>query len=221
MDKIVVIAPHPDDETLGCGGTILKHIDNGDEVHWLICTEVDSDFGWTADQIKRRNEEIKNVSQTFGFTSVIELRLPSTKIDLIPIRDLVEKISKPLHVIEPNILFIPWFMDVHSDHQIISNSFQAFYKWFRYPFIKKAYMYEVLSETEYGQLGKATFKPNVFVDINTYLEKKISIMKNYKSEISEFPFPRSVRAIESLAFLRGSQSGFKAAEAFELIFERK
>ena len=82
-------------------------------------------------------------------------------------------------------------------------------------------MYETLSETEFNFVENRTFRPNVFINISQYLDDKIKMMKNYESEIGEFPFPRSEKAIRSLAALRGSQSGFEAAEAFELVYERK
>ena len=116
---------------------------------------------------------------------------------------------------------MPFAHDVHTDHQLIAKAMQSTIKWFRYPYIQKVLMYEVLSETDFNFIEQRVFRPNVFVDISNHLNDKIETMKIYGSEIGEFPFPRSEKAVRSLAALRGSQSGFKAAEAFELVYERK
>ena len=116
---------------------------------------------------------------------------------------------------------MPFAYDVHTDHQIIAKALQATLKWFRYPHIRKVYMYETPSETEFNFVENRLFRPNVFVNISPYLEDKIEVMKIYAGEMGEFPFPRSEKTIRALAALRGSQSGFESAEAFELVYVRK
>ena len=115
---------------------------------------------------------------------------------------------------------MPFAHDLHTDHQSIAKAMQSTFKWFRYPHIKKVLMYETPSETEFNFIENRTFHPNVFVDISDYLNKKIETMNIYESEIDDFPFPRSEKIMRSLAALRGSQSGYEAAEAFELVYER-
>ena len=115
---------------------------------------------------------------------------------------------------------MPYVYDVHTDHQITAKALQSTFKWFRYPHIQKVMMYETLSETEFNFLDKRNFNPNVFINISGYLDDKIEAMQLYESEIDDFPFPRSEKTIRSLAAFRGSQSGFEAAEAFELVYER-
>ena len=122
---------------------------------------------------------------------------------------------------EPDIVYMPFAYDVHTDHQIIAKALQSTLKWFRYPHIKKVYMYETPSETEFNFVENRVFRPNVFVNISLYIDDKIEVMKNYASEMGEFPFPRSEKTLRALAILRGSQSGFDSAEAFELVYERK
>jgi LmbE family N-acetylglucosaminyl deacetylase len=219
--KILAIAPHPDDETLGCGGILFKHKAEGDEIYWLIVTGISEDTGWANDAVIKRDNEIISVSKKYGFSDVFNLRLPTTKIDTLPLSDLIGKITNVYNNIKPDVIYMPFAYDVHTDHQIIAKALQSTFKWFRYPHIKKVYMYETPSETEFNFVENRVFRPNVFINISQYLGNKIETMKIYDGEMGDFPFPRSEKAIRSLAALRGSQSGFESAEALELVYERK
>jgi N-acetylglucosamine malate deacetylase 1 len=218
--KVLVVAPHPDDETLGCGGTLFRHKAEGDDIYWLIITGINQEGGWQEKVVKKRNDEIDAVAEKYDFKDVFNFQLPTTKIDTIPLIDLIEKITEVYKKVEPEIIYIPFVCDVHTDHQIISKALQSTFKWFRHPYIKKVLMYETLSETEFSFTEDRIFRPNVFVDISEYLDNKIETMKIFESEICKFPFPRSEKTIRSLAAFRGSQSGYEAAEAYELVFEK-
>lgn len=219
MDRILVIAPHPDDETLGCAGTLLKHIANGDEVHWLIVTAMLSDYGWSSSEIEKRELEIAEVANVYNFKQVHNLSLPVSNLDQINFSVLVRKFSEILNKIKPNQLYMPFGFDVHTDHQIVAKALQSSIKPFRCPFINRVLMYETLSETDHNFLDSRTFKPNIFINIEEYIDKKLEIMKIFKSEIGEHPFPRSVKAVKALSVLRGCQSDNFEAEAFELLYE--
>ena len=221
MSRILVIAPHPDDETLGCGGTLFRHKQRGDELYWGIITEIRVETGWSEKTVKTRELEIANVAKSYGFADIFNFRLPATKIDTSSLSEIIEKIAVVYKKIEPEIIYMPFAYDVHTDHHFIAKALQSTFKWFRYPHIQKVMMYETLSETEFNFLDKKNFNPNVFVNIADYLDDKINAMQLYESEIGDFPFPRSEKTLRSLAALRGSHSGFKAAEAFELVYERK
>lgn len=213
---VLVIAVHPDDETLGCGGTLLKHKASGDEVHWLICTTIDR----TNSYYKTREDELKRVADAYEFNSVNNLRLKTMQVDEYGMSGLIDKISNVINTIKPNIIYLPFKGDIHSDHRKIFEASYSCTKSFRYPFIKKIYMMEILSETEFAPSTKEdSFIPNTFVDISAYFEKKIEIMKNFKSEISMHPFPRSERNLKSLATLRGATAGCEYAESFVLLKE--
>lgn len=216
MSKVLCIAVHPDDETLGCGGTLLKHKSNGDEIHWLICTQTEE----KKDFYKTREEEIKKVTQLYNFDTVSKIKLNSMRVDEVTISELIEKISKVINKIQPEIVYMPFKNDVHSDHRIIFDAAYSCTKSFRYPFIKKIYMMETLSETEFAvSSNDSSFVPNSFSDISDFIDKKIEIMKIFKSEMKEHPFPRSVKTIEALATYRGATCGANYAESFILIKE--
>ena len=218
--KVLVVAPHPDDETLGCGGTLLKHKASGDKIHWLIVTGIDEEAGYSAERINIRSHEIKTVSTMYGFDSVINLNLPTTKLDILPMQHLVEMIGDAILKIGPEILYVPFPGDIHTDHQIVFQAVAACSKWFRFESIKRILAYETLSETDFAISPEINaFTPNVLVNISEFLQKKLQIMQTYKSEMGLFPFPRSEEAIVALAQIRGVAAGCEAAEAFMLLKE--
>ena len=134
---------------------------------------------------------------------------------------MIEKISSTISKTKPELIYMPFKSDVHTDHKIISQATQSSIKWFRHNSIKKVLMYETLSETNFSFIENDRFKPNTFIDITDYIDDKVETMKIYKTEILEHPFPRSEKSIRALASLRGSQSGFDSAEAFALVIDRK
>jgi LmbE family N-acetylglucosaminyl deacetylase len=219
--KTLFISPHPDDETLGCGGTIFKHGSQGDELYWLNITGISEKMGFSKERVQAREQEINEISKKFRFSRHINLQLPTTKLDSLPMGELIEKISEVYKEIEPQVIYTPYIYDVHTDHNIIAKALNSTIKWFRHPYIKKVLSYETTSETEFNFLEGKRFKPNVYINISNHLNQKIEAMKIYKSEVGDFPFPRSEKTIRSLAYLRGSQSGFEAAEAFQLAYERQ
>ncbi len=218
--KTIIIAPHPDDEVLGAGGTLLRRKAEGATVAWLIVTGITAETGWSEDKIKQRADEIKRVTALFGFDSVFELDFPTTQLDQVPMSDLVAAISNVFKTFEPEEVFVPHPSDVHTDHRVVFNAVASCTKWFRYSSVKRVLAYETLSETDFGLGTSQAFRPNVFIDIEPYLDDKLRAMDIYASEVGAFPFPRSHQAIRALATLRGVASGFKAAEAFELLRER-
>ncbi len=218
--KILVISPHPDDETLGCGGTILKHKDISDKIYWLIITNIDVKNGWDKDIVEKRQKEIDIVAKMYGFEKTFKLDYPTAKLDTIPMQEIIESISKVIFEIKPEIIYLPNRSDVHTDHQITFKTAYSCTKNFRYPFIRKILMYETLSETEFTPaLPENTFISNVFVDITKYFEKKLEILKIYDSEVMEKPLPRSIDIINAFNKYRGSIIGKKYAEAFILLKE--
>jgi N-acetylglucosamine malate deacetylase 1 len=219
--EILVIAPHPDDETLGMGGTILKHKGKGDHVHWLIVTNINPDHGWEKDIVVARQSEIQKVAEKYEFSSVHKLDYPTTRLDEYPLRKLINSVSTIINLVKPDTIYLPNRSDIHSDHRITFDMVMACTKSFRYPFIRRLLMYETLSETEFTPaLPEKLFAPNIFVDISEYIEQKIEVIQIYKSEVMVAPLPRSLESIRALSLYRGSRIGVKAAEAFQLIFER-
>ena len=218
--KTIVVAPHPDDEVLGAGGTLLRRKFEGAKVAWLIVTTATNQAGWSSEQIKKRDNEIESIRKLFGFDSVFQLNLPTTQLDTVPTGELISAISEVFKTFEPDEVFVPHSSDVHTDHRIVFDAVVSCTTWCRHPSIKRVLAYETLSETDFASGTSQGFRPNIFVNIEPYLATKLRAMNIYKTEMGDFPFPRSNEAIQALAILRGAASGFEAAEAFELLRER-
>jgi LmbE family N-acetylglucosaminyl deacetylase len=220
MSVIVVVAPHPDDETLGCGGTILRHVANGDEVHWLIITNMSISSSFTELQVSWRQREIEKVSQEYGFVKVHDLKFPPARLDSLPRGEIISSIGQVINQVLPEIIYLPYRGDIHTDHVVVFDAVASCTKSFRYPFIRRILCYETLSETDFGiNPDTRGFTPNSFVDITEHLDKKLEIAQIYETEMGDFPFPRSYEAIESLARVRGVACGCLAAESFVLLRE--
>jgi LmbE family N-acetylglucosaminyl deacetylase len=218
MRKVVVISAHPDDETLGAGGTLLKHKKNGDQLFWIIVTKMDESQGFSSERIKSRQSEIKEVKGIFGFESVFELGHHTMTLQSQTMLTLIPQLGDIFHHIEPEIIYTLNRSDAHSDHRLISEAVMANIKAFRHPYIKRVLMYECISETEFSpQFPENVFIPQYFVDISDFFNEKLRIMKVFESELGEHPFPRSLKNIEALATFRGATAGCKYAEAFQVV----
>lgn len=220
MSRVLFVAPHPDDETLGCGGTIMKNRAAGNEVHWLIVTSMTKEQGFSEERIQDRETEIEKVAKEYGFDGVFRLNLPTARLDIIAKEKIISMIGDVINKLRPDTVFLPNCSDVHSDHKITFDAASSSLKTFRSPFIKKVFAYETISETEFAPaLSGNAFVPNSFSDITEFLDGKISIMRIYKGEMDEHPFPRSAENIKALSVLRGATAGVRNAEAFMLLKE--
>lgn len=218
MKKIIIISAHPDDETLGAGGTLLKHKAQGDEIYWLIVTNISESQGFSSDRVLSRQQEIEKVSKSFGFTKTFKLDYPTMTLSSSSINEIVPKISAIFQEVLPEVVYTLNRSDAHSDHRYISDAVMACTKSFRYPFIKKVLMYECISETEFAPaFPEKMFIPNYFVDISEYMETKIKIMNVFESEMGLHPFPRNEKNIRALATFRGAVAGANYAEAFQVV----
>lgn len=218
--KTLVIAPHPDDETIGCGGTLLRLKAEGSRLAWMIVTEISEAAGWNANVVKRRCTEIQSVAKMVGFDRVFELGFPAAGLDVVPGRELVSAFGDVFREFQPEQVFVPNRSDVHTDHRLVFDAAAACSKWFRYASVKRVLAYETVSETDFALDSESAFQPNYYVDIEHFLSRKLEIMSVYGSEIGRPPFPRSIENVKALALVRGSSSGFVAAEAFKLLRER-
>ena len=218
--NVLVISVHPDDETLGCGGTILKHKKQSDDIYWLILTEPSEELGYSKAFIHDRAKQIEDVSQAYQFNRTYHLRFPTTRLHKIDFSEIISKISPVLQEVKPEIIYTVNRSDIHTDHQVAAKAIMSCTKSFRNPYIKRILMYECISETEMAYpLPENMFIANVYSDITDFLDKKIEIMKKYESEVQEPPAPRSVENIRAIARFRGATSSVHYAEAFMLVKE--
>lgn len=219
-ETILVLAVHPDDETLGCGGTLLKHKAGGARIHWLIATSVSTEWGYSENVVRERAGEVEAVADRYNFDEVHELRLPPAAIDTIPVGKLVAQFGAVIEKVAPDTLYLPFPFDVHSDHRIAFDTMYSCTKSFRYPSIKRICLMETPSETDFSPpLPGRIFAPNCFVDISDHFDKKLKIAAIYKSEMGGHPFPRSPETLRALAMVRGASAGCRYAEGFMLLKE--
>ncbi|WP_421781067.1 PIG-L deacetylase family protein [Kiloniella litopenaei] len=212
---VLVVAPHPDDETLGCGGTLLKHKASGEDIHWLIMTMVRQEYGFPEEQEKNRAKQIQEVSNRYAFDSIHNLDLQPAGLDRVPLGDLINKVGIVFGKVKPNTVYLPFPGDAHSDHDVTFKACFPNTKIFRHPYVKSVRIYETISETDFGPgIQDQGFKPNLFINIENFLDKKLEILNLYEGEILPPPFPRSSEAVKSLALLRGHQTQTMAAESF-------
>lgn len=217
---VLAIAPHPDDETLGCGGVLLRHHAEGDAIHWLVVTAITPALGFPPERVAARRQELLAVADRYGFSSVSELCLPATRLDTLPKGDIVAALGNVFRQVQPDTVYVPYRNDAHSDHAAVFDAAAACCKGFRHGYVKRVYAYETLSETEFGlRPDDGGFRPNLFVDTSATFEEKLAIMRLYAGEMGPFPFPRSEECLRAQAVLRGSQAGCRAAEAFMILKE--
>ena len=218
MSKVLVIAPHPDDEVLGVGGTIARLAYEGHDVFVAIVTHGDPSMFDPAFIAQGRKEALE-AHRLLGVRDAIFLEgFPAALLDTIPHARLNEALQKVLHNVEPEILFIPFYGDVHLDHRLIFESALVAARPNRTQQVQVIYAYETLSETNWNAAPLTPgFLPNTYFDISAFLEVKLQAMSIYQTQLKPFPHERSLEAIRALARLRGATVGFEAAEAFMLI----
>ena len=219
--RVTIISAHPDDETLGCGGTLLKHKAVGDTLFWIIATQAHGSR-WSAKVIKRKEQEVDRVSKAYGVEKYFKLRFPTMRLDKIPQADLIDRIRAAISKVKPELVYLVHGGDVHTDHHAVFTATMSVLK----PFymtrlgVRRVLCYETLSSTEASPpLINRSFTPNVFNNIASYMEHKIEIMKLYETESQSDPLPRGPSAIRALARYRGATIGVDYAEAFMLIRE--
>lgn len=218
--KILVIAPHGDDEILGAGGALFKHSRGGDKVYRCIITEP---YGpdWSEEYIANRQQEIKKSGKILKIEKTFLLGFPTVKLDTVPQKELNDRLAEIVNEVKPEIVYTAYSGDLNADHRLTFESTLVAARPVPKGSIKRILSYEVVSETEWGRNLKS-FIPNFYIELNRVdLQKKLSALRAYGSEIKPYPHPRSLEVLETLAKLRGSEAGIKLAESFVLIREIK
>ena len=223
-ERVLVIAAHPDDELLGCGGTIALHSLVGDDVSIIIAAEGATSRGDINQENIFENETnyLKECSQNaaalLGVKNVKMLELPDNRMDSLDRLDLIKLIEFNLNRIKPTVVYTHHSGDLNVDHRRLHEAVVTACRPKPNFFVKRILTFETLSSTEWQSNGNgAFFQPNWYVDISSVLEKKINALSFYESEICDWPHPRSKEAIAILAKYRGSQVGKNAAEGFFLL----
>lgn len=219
--NVLVIAPHPDDETLGCGGALLKHAAAGDGLYWVVVTK-GHEPRWSRETIERREQEIQKVAAAYDCKKLFRLTFPAARLDTLPLGDLLKAFSEVLDEVKPEWIYTVHAGDIHSDHRVVFEATMSAVKSFNFTTagVKRLMCYETISSTDAMPATAATvFLPNVFCDITPFIERKLEIMSLYKGEVHPYPMPRSLESIRALARVRGATVMTEYAEAFMLLRE--
>jgi LmbE family N-acetylglucosaminyl deacetylase len=221
--SILVLAAHPDDEVLGCGGTIARRVEEGEQVYISILGEgITSRYNEReeADQqlVDALEETGREVAELLGAKEVYSHNFPDNRFDTVPLLDVVKTIEDLIDEIQPEIVYTQHGGDLNIDHNIVYRATLTATRPMTDCPVRKVYAYEVASSTEWAfQEFSPPFRPNTFVDISETLEKKIDAMEMYESEARSYPHPRAPESLRAIARNWGRTVGLQAAEAFELV----
>lgn len=223
MNEILVIAPHADDEILGCGGVIAKSLAAGDEVTVLIATNasVGAPELFTAEQIDTVRSEAKTAHRLLGVTRTLFLEWPAPALDQYPVYKMAGKLASLVRDLGVDTVYIPHRGDSHKDHRAVHDAALVACRPFPDACVKRIYAYETLSETEWGEpVAAEAFVPTRFLALTeAEFGKKLAALACYASQLKPFPAARSLEAVEALGKVRGAAVGCVRAEAFEVIRE--
>jgi LmbE family N-acetylglucosaminyl deacetylase len=216
MNKIIlIVAAHTDDEALGCGGTIARHVAEGDTVHAVFMADgVNSRQDVVADDLQQRMAVAKCAHKILGLQRVEYLDLPDNRMDSLPLLDVVQALERVVQSVAPQIIYTHHHGDLNIDHRITHQAVMTACRPLPGGSVREIYSFEVLSSTEWATPQQEPFFPNVFVDISDFLEIKRKALQAYQLEMRSAPHSRSIVHAENLASHRGHSVGVTAAEAF-------
>lgn len=220
IKNILIVAPHADDEVLGCGGTMAKYAQNGHRVYVAVMTNAhkgDPDL-FSEDLIHTVRSEAKAAHELLGVTKTFFYEFPAPRLDTFPAYKISNELGKLYHELNIEVLYLPHRGDIHKDHTVIFHAGLVAARPINNCPVKKILTYETLSETEWAMpFPDEVFIPNVYEEITTFITKKTAAMQCFKSQLKEFPHSRSIASIEHLAQYRGATIGKHFAESFALI----
>ncbi len=223
--NVLVIAAHPDDEVLGCGGTIARLADEGHFVNIVILGEgvtsrYDSRDFAANDKLNHLLSCSATAATILGATDTTNYGLPDNRFDSIDLLEVVKTIERLVDYHRPQMVFTQHGGDLNIDHSIVFRATLTALRPMQGSTVSSLYCYEVFSSTEWSfQQFPPVFKPDLFMDISQTIDQKIEAMQAYEGEIRDFPHPRSEKNLRAIATRWGSVVGLKAAEAFETIWE--
>lgn len=221
--SVLVVAAHPDDEILGCGGTMKRLTREGHEVRIAILAEgMSSRYAHREDadqqQLRHLHARAQQAADKVGAKELVLCKLPDNRLDTVPLLDVVKLVEELVARFQPEVIYTHHPGDLNVDHGVVYRAVLTATRPLAGQCVREIYAFEVPSSTEWAfQRLEPSFRPNVFVDITETLEAKIEALACYDTETRKFPHPRSAEALRAIAARWGSVAGLQAAEAFELI----
>lgn len=219
--KVLIVAAHPDDEVLGCGGTASRLVNEGCEVYTAILGEGITSRddarqpGKRAEEIARLKQQTLDANKLLGVKDVFMFDFPDNRFDTVPLLDIVKVVEKVKEKIKPGILFTHFENDLNIDHKITYQAVLTASRPLPGESVKEIYSFEVLSSTEWR--FPLSFSPDCFFDITQTIDIKTAALEKYESELKEFPHPRSIKGMKLNAEQWGMKTGVAFAEAFKVV----
>lgn len=224
MKTVLVVAAHPDDEILGVGATVARHVMEGDTVYALILGEGQTSRGTCREEISREVVEELHCNtlesaKAVGFREVFFADFPDNRFDAVNLLDIVKAVEQKIQELQPQVVYTHYSGDLNVDHQYTARAVLTAARPIGDYCVEEIYAFETLSSSEWNfdHSAQPAFAPNVFVDITDYYDKKEQAMNCYVSELCSFPHPRSLAGMDALSRARGMAAGMERAEAFMLI----
>jgi LmbE family N-acetylglucosaminyl deacetylase len=222
-ESVLVVAAHPDDEVLGCGGTVARLANEGHEVRIAILAEGMTSRTSQREQTDRKqldhlHSNAQQAADKVGAKELVLSKLPDNRLDTVPLLEVVKLVEELFEKFSPTVIYTHHPGDLNVDHGVVHRAVLTATRPFPGQRVREIYSFEVASSTEWAfQRLEPLFRPNVFVDISSTLETKVAALACYDTETRKFPHPRSPEAVRAIAMRWGSVAGFPAAEAFELV----
>ncbi len=219
--KVLVVAAHPDDEVLGCGGTIARFANEGSQVTIVLMGEGpqsrhdNKESGAQSKDVKEVRSFSERAAEAMGVKDVRSLSFPDNAFDSVPLLDLVKAIEKVKEEIRPSVVFTHSAADLNIDHVLTNKAVLTACRSMEDESVKGIYAFEIASSTEWNV--PYSFSPTMYVDIHKTIDQKINALQCYETEIRQFPHPRSEKNLRAMATVRGATAGFHCAEAFEVL----
>ena len=219
VTRVAVIGAHPDDELLGAGGTLARHVQAGDEVHAIVVAD-GAGSRYPDEMVGKLEKDARRAAETIGFASLRLQALPDQRLDTVPFIELTQLIESVLDDISPHVVYTHFPADVNADHGVVARAAWTACRPYNRPELRRFAVFETPSSTEWAwPMTGTSLNPNHFVDVTSTLDIKIAAMECYETELRDYPHPRSSRALRERAAFWGSQVGRLAAEPFLILRE--
>lgn len=218
MSTVLILAAHPDDELLGAGATLARHVGDGDQVHAVVLTE-----GASSRYREGLAEELAKAAhraaQVLGVASLELWPLPDQRLDALPLIEVVQRVEELVDAVRPDVVYTHFPGDVNADHGIVARAAWTACRPYVVPGLRRFAVFETPSSTEWAWSADCPFTPSLYVDVTHTLDTKLEAMSCYESELRDHPHPRSLRALRERAAYWGSRVGRPAVEPFQVLRE--
>ena len=223
MSRVLAVVAHPDDEILGVGGTLAKHVQNNDKVYSVILGEgmtsrEENREDISQSEIEELHHDTLKAGEIIGFKDIYFANFPDNRFDSVNLLEIIKEVEKYIDQIKPEIIYTHYHGDLNIDHQKTSEAVITACRPVGDYNVKEIYAFETPSSTEWNFTSDSnSFNPSLFVDIEETIDKKLAAMESYQSEIRDYPHPRSIKALKTIAARWGTVVGKNYVEVFELI----